>query len=163
MAEVLFRRRLEERGVAAQVSSAGLMSGGAPATEPAVAAMAAEGLDLSGHLSRQATTYLLDKSDLVVTMTRHHLIELTLMAPDGWPRIFQLVDLVRRAEQVGPRPPWQPFAEWLALVAEGRTRAGILSASLSDDVADPIGQSAAVYDRTKKQLDNLLSRLAVLV
>lgn len=163
MAEVLLRRHLEDRGVAAEVSSAGLMFGGSPATPAAIEALAADGLDLSGHVSRQATRDLLDQSDLVITMERQHMIELTLMAPDSWPRIFQLVDLVRRAEQVGPRPPGQPFPDWVALLGEGRTRSDILAARLSDDVADPIGQPRSAYDRTKKQLDDLLSRLSALV
>jgi protein-tyrosine phosphatase len=163
MGEALFQRRLEERGVDAVVSSAGLLAGGAPATEPAVEAMAAEGLDISGHLSRQVTTDLIDKADLVVAMARQHLIEVTLMAPAAWPRMFQAVDLVRRAEEVGRRPEDQPFADWLAAVGEGRTRSAILAASLSDDVADPVGQPAAVYNRTKVLLDDLLTRLAALV
>jgi len=163
MAEALLRRRLEERGVAAQVASAGFLSGGAPATDLAVDAMAAEGLDISGHLSRVVTSDLVNQADLVVTMTRQHLIELTVMVPDAWPRMFQAVDLVRRAEKVGPRPAGEPFDRWLAEVGEGRTRSGILGATLSDDVADPVGQSAAVYGRTKSLLDDLSTRLAALV
>jgi protein-tyrosine-phosphatase len=163
MAEALFRRRLDERRVAAVVRSAGFLEGGAPATEQAVDAMAAEGLDISGHLSQAVTIDLVRQADLVITMTRQHLIELTVMVPDAWPRMFQAVDLVRRAEKVGPRPPGRSFAEWLAAVGEGRTRAGILGASLSDDVADPVGLSAAVYERTKTRLDDLLTRLAALV
>jgi protein-tyrosine phosphatase len=163
MGEALLRRRLEERGVAAQVTSAGFLTGGAPATVPAVDVMAGEGLDISAHRSRQLTTYLVDEAELVVTMTRQHLIELTLMEPDGWPRMFQIVDLVRRAEEAGPRSPGVPFAQWLAVVGEGRNRSGLLAASLGDDIDDPVGQSAAVYQRTKKQLDDLLTRLAALV
>jgi protein-tyrosine phosphatase len=163
MAEALLRRRLEERGVAAEVASAGLLPGGAPATEPAIEVMASEGLDLSGHVSRQVSPYLLDEVDLVVTMTRQHLIELTVMAPDAWPRMFQVVDLVRRAEQVGPRRPGESLSQWLATVGIDRTRSGILAARLSDDVADPVGQSAGVYKRTKEQLDDLMTRLAAVL
>ncbi len=163
MAEVLLQRRISDRSGAAEVSSAGLLDGGAPATDLAIETMAAEGLDLTAHCSRRVTTSLLDQSDLVITMTRQHLIELTLMAPDSWPRIFQLVDLVRRAELVGPRRPEQPFGAWLEVVGEGRTRAGMLASSLSDDVADPVGQSAAVYKRTREHLDDLLTRLAALL
>jgi protein-tyrosine phosphatase len=161
MAEALLRRRLVGRSVG--VDSAGLLPGGAAATDLAVATLAADGLDIAGHRSRQVSPYLLDEADLIIGMTRQHVIELTVMAPDAWPRIFQLVDLVRRAEAVGRRRPDQPLAEWLAAVGEGRTRSGLLAASLNDDIADPVGQSAAVYERTKKQLDDLVSRLAVLL
>jgi hypothetical protein len=96
-------------------------------------------------------------------MTRQHLIELTLMAPDAWPRMFQIRDLVRRAQPVGARPPGESFEEWLENVGDGRTRSGILAASLSDDIADPIGQSDAVYERTRDELDELLTCLAELL
>jgi protein-tyrosine-phosphatase len=163
MGQALLQRRLDERAIAAKVHSAGFLSGGSPATVPAVDAMAAEGLDISDHLSRQLTRYLIEEADLVVTMTRQHLVELTLMAPDHWPRAFQVRDLVRRAEQVGPRAPDESFADWLAALGAGRTRSGLLSASLSDDVDDPVGQPAAAYDRTKKLLDDLFTRLSDLV
>ncbi len=115
MGEALLRRRLDERGIDAVVTSAGLLRGGAPATEAAVEAMAAEGLDISGHRSRQVTPELIAEADLVVAMARQHLIEMTLMAPDAWPRMFQAVDLVRRGEEAGRRPEEQSFADWLAL------------------------------------------------
>ena len=163
MAEALFRRCLEERGVPATVTSAGLMDGGRPATDDAIATMAADGLDIAGHLSRQITRPMITEADLVVAMTRQQVVEATVMAPDAWPRIFGLRELVGRAEAVGPRPADQPFAAWLAQVGEGRTRSSLLAASLADDVADPIGQSRAVYERTRKLLDDQLTRLAGLL
>ncbi len=163
MAEALLRRRLDERGVAARVSSAGLLLGGAPPTQPAIDTMAEAGLDISGHVSRQVTPTLIGEADLVVTMTRQHVIELTLMAPDAWPRMFQVLDLVRRAEKVGPRPPGEPPADWLVAVGDGRTRSGLLAASLNDDVADPVGQPTAAYHRTKELLDDLMTRMAALI
>jgi protein-tyrosine phosphatase len=163
MGEALLKHRLGERGIDSRVKSAGLMPGGSPATDPAIEVMAAVGLDISRHRSRQITEAVVGLADLVVTMTRQHLIELTLMAPDAWPRMFQIRDLVRRAQPVGPRPPEQSFEEWLEKVGDGRTRSGILAASLSDDIADPIGQSDAVYERTRDELDELLTRLAELL
>ncbi len=163
MGEALLKHRLDERGIDSRVKSAGLMPGGSPATDPAIEVMAAVGLDISRHRSRQITESVVGLADLVVTMTRQHLIELTLMAPDAWPRMFQIRDLVRRAQPVGARPPEVRFEEWLEKVGDGRTRAGILAASLSDDIADPIGQSEAVYERTRDELDELLTRLAELL
>jgi protein-tyrosine phosphatase len=163
MAEALLQARLAERGIDVRVGSAGLLSGGSPPTEPAIEAMAKVGLDISGHVSRQVSPWLIDETDLVITMTRQHLIELTLMAPEAWPRMFQIRELVRRAESVGPRGPEEPLADWLAAVGEDRTRSGILATSLSDDIADPVGQSDAVYDRTRQDLDALLTRLAELL
>jgi protein-tyrosine-phosphatase len=163
MGEALLQRRLDERGVAAHVTSAGFLEAGVPATDAAVATMAAQGLDISEHRSRTVTETLVDEADLVITMARQHLIDLALMVPDALPRMYQLVDLVQRAEKYGPRQPGEPLAQWLAALGEGRSRADILAARLSDDVADPIGQSAGVYERTRRQLDDLLSRLAALL
>ena len=50
MAEGLLRRLFVRAGVGAQVGSAGLLPGGAPATANAVATMAARGIDISGHV-----------------------------------------------------------------------------------------------------------------
>jgi protein-tyrosine phosphatase len=163
MGEALLQARLEERGTDAVVASAGFLEGGVPPTEEVIDTMAAMGLDVSAHLSHQVTPELLDAADLIVAMTRQHVIDATLMAPDAWTRIFQLTDLVRRAEAVGPWPPQQPWSEWLDAVGEGRTRTGILSASLSDDIADPIGQSAAVHTASRLLLDDLFTRLADLL
>jgi protein-tyrosine phosphatase len=163
MAEALFQRRLDQRGLPAVVTSAGLLDGGAPATRPAVEVMAEVGLDISRHRSRQVTRDQVERADLVVTMARQHLIELTLMMPDAWPRMFQVRDLLRRAETVGPRPPGQPMGAWLAAVGDGRTRSGLLTANLSDDVDDPIGQPVAAYERTRQELDELFSGLARLL
>jgi protein-tyrosine phosphatase len=163
MAEALLQARLAERGTDVRVGSAGLLSGGSPPTEPAIEAMAKVGLDISGHVSRQVSPWLIDETDLVITMTRQHLIDLALMVPEALPRMFQLVDLVQRGEQHGPRQPGESLAEWLAAVGTGRGRADILAARMSDDVADPIGQSAGVYERTRRQLDDLFSRLATLL
>lgn len=163
MAEAFLRVRLAENGVDATVSSAGFLAEGAPATGPVIDTMAAVGLDLTGHLSRQVTPTMAEAADLIVTMTRQHQIELTLMAPETWRRTFQLRDLVRRAELVGRRAAEQTFADWLILVGEGRTRASVLSGRLNDDIADPIGQSAAVHERTRRLLDDQLSSLARLL
>lgn len=163
MGEALLQRRLAERAVAAHVTSAGFLEAGAPATDPAIATMAAQGMDISEHRSRKITEALVDEADLVITMARQHLIDLALMVPGALPRMFQLVDLVQRAEQHGPRQPGETLAQWLAALGAGRSRADILAARMSDDVADPIGQSAVVYERTRKQLDDLFSRLAALL
>jgi len=160
MAEALLRRHLEQRAVPAQVSSAGFLDSGVPAMPFAIETMADEGLDLSGHVSRQLSDDIVDQADLIVTMTRQHVIELVVTSADAWPRIYQLTDLVRRVEATGPRPDGQLFAGWLALVGAGRTRTGLLADRLSADIADPVGQPRPAYDRAKVLLDDQLSRLA---
>jgi protein-tyrosine phosphatase len=163
MAEVLLRRRLEECAVAGRVGSAGFLESGYPATVHAVATMAAVGLDLSGHRSRTVTPELLDGADLVVAMTRQHAVELAVMAPRTWPRVFQVRDLVRRAELTRARRPEEPMAAWLSSVGAGRRRSTLLDGSMADDIPDPVGGPKAGYDDTRSVLDDLMTRLARLV
>lgn len=163
MGEALLRDRLAARRVDARVASAGLLPGGAPATDAAITAMAAVGLDISRHVSRQVTPDLLEGVDLVVAMAREHAIEVTLMAPERWGRVFPLRDLVRRAEAQGPRLSGGGFHEWLAGVGEGRARSDLLGSLGRDDVDDPTGLGAATHRRTVHALDEQLTRLADLL
>ena len=163
MAEALLRRRLDAGRVVARVGSAGFLESGVPAMEYAVATMADEGLDISSHRSRQVTPDLLATADLVIAMTRQHVIELTVMSPDAWPRLFRATELVRLAEAAGPRPAEMVFGAWLDEIGAGRTRSGLMAAPGAEDVADPVGQPRRAYDRTKVILDDLMTRLAGLL
>lgn len=82
MAQAMFQRRLAEslgcdagdlpdRGV--MVISAGVSAAaGLPASDHAVEAMRARGLDLSSHVSRPVSDVLVRFADLILTMTRGH-------------------------------------------------------------------------------------------
>jgi protein-tyrosine-phosphatase len=95
-------------------------------------------------------------------MAREHLREAVVVHPDAWPRTFTLKELVRRAEQVGPRSPGQPFDEWLEKVHAGRNRLDLLEPAPDDDVADPIGMSDETYQRTAAEIGGLVDRLVAL-
>jgi tRNA threonylcarbamoyl adenosine modification protein (Sua5/YciO/YrdC/YwlC family) len=72
MAEYLLRRWLGSDS-SWDVGSAGVSTyDGMLASEAAVAALQEEGLDASGHRSRQLTQALVDAADLVVVMTQSH-------------------------------------------------------------------------------------------
>ena len=97
MAEVLLRRHLEQAGVEATVSSAGLYEGGVPATDHGVATMADRGLDLSAHRSRQVDADMLRRADLVIAMARQHVREAAVLVPDALAKTFTLKELARGA------------------------------------------------------------------
>ena len=162
MAEAFLRRRLAVLGVEARVHSAGRLFDDVPVPAEGVAALRAMGLDTSGHRSRRLTVDMARQADLVLCMAREHLRDVVVLAPDAWPRAFTVKELVRRAEQVGPRSPGQPFDEWLAKVHAGREAADAVGPSADDDVADPIGGGSAVYRRTAAELDELTERLVEL-
>lgn len=163
MAAALLAARLEERGVKAAVASAGLLTEGWEATPEAVASMAAMGFDTSGHRSQRVTAGLVRHADLVVAMAREHVREAVALAPEVWPRVFTLKELVRRGEGIGPRRPGQSVSDWLTAVHDGRRPDDLLGFSPDDDVVDPIGHPQAAYDRTAAELDVLTTRLAELL
>jgi protein-tyrosine phosphatase len=75
MAEILLRRALEERGISEgmTVSSAGTGAwDGSPVSEGAYLIALEHGLDLSAHRARLLTRELVQESDLILTMSRHH-------------------------------------------------------------------------------------------
>jgi protein-tyrosine phosphatase len=163
MAESLLGHHLDERGVAARVRSAGLLTQDQPASAPAVDVLAGRGLDLSAHRSQRLVAELIEQSDLVLCMERAHLRESVLLVPDAFPRIFTLKELVRRGEAIGPRRADEPLPDWLAAVHEGRRAADYLGSSQEDDVADPIGRPRSMYEKTAAELDDLVARLVDLL
>lgn len=164
MAEAILRHRLEEAGVEASVSSAGLHAGGRPATTAGVAAMAARGLDTSGHVSRQLEAEMVAAADLIVGMAREHVREVAVIDPGALARSFTLKELVRLGEQAGPRAPDEPLEAWLARLGRGRERQRLLGAGHDPDydVEDPVGRGRDDYEATAAELDDLLGRLAAL-
>lgn len=74
MAEVIARRKLEERGWKhVEVESAGAAAlTGVPASDGAVAVAEREGLDLTDHASAQLTRERVEAADLVLAMTPSH-------------------------------------------------------------------------------------------
>jgi protein-tyrosine phosphatase len=163
MAEGLLRRRLEEVAPDVHVHSAGTLTEGQPATADAVAVVAASGVDLSAHRSRKVTADLVRGADLVIGMSRRHVAEACVAAPEAFPKAFTLKELVRRGEEVGPRKPNQPLDDWLREVHWGRNRQDLLGRSREDDIADPVNQPRAVYEKTAAQLEPLLDRMVDLV
>ena len=164
MAAALLRRHLDEAGVKAVVSSAGLLFDGRPATDHGRAVMADRGLDTSAHRSRKLRPDLLAGADLVVGMARDHVREAVAMAgPDLLRRSFTLKEIVRLGDERGGRPPGEPLEDWLTRLSAGRRPADLLAESEADDVADPIRGPRRSYERTADELDDLTARLARLL
>ena len=158
MAEVLLRRRLADLGIDANVTSAGELLGGAPASGGTVRVMAARGLDVTHHISRAMSPSMLASADIVLTMSRRHLRAAVAMEPTAFERTFTVKELVRRASRIGPRRIDQSMSSWLGQVHAGRTTASLVGDDPMDDVADPIGKPDADYEVTAVELESLLDR-----
>lgn len=105
-------------------------------------------------------------ADLLIGMAREHVREAVVLDPDAFARTFTLRELVRRGEAVGHRRVeggrLEPFDVWLERVGRGRRTVDLLGHDDSDDVADPMGMSKRVYERTAVELETLVDRLVEL-
>jgi protein-tyrosine-phosphatase len=94
LAEALFKRELERRGVdGIEVGSAGTGAwDGAPASEGAYLIGLEHGLDLSAHRAQLLTRELVKASDVLLTMSRHHRTRAQELGGEG--RTFLLGEYV---------------------------------------------------------------------
>jgi protein-tyrosine phosphatase len=156
MAAAFLARRLPR----AEVSSAGAFGSGMPASDGAVRVMAARGIDLAEHRSRVVDADALHEADLVIAMARSHVREAVVRVPAALRKTYTLRELVRRGERVGPAGD---LSAWLDVVGTGRRPADLMGDDPDDDIADPMGQPDAAYERTVDILDDLIGRLGALL
>jgi protein-tyrosine phosphatase len=162
MGAALLRRRLAALGVTVPVRSAGMTSCGDPPCPEAISVMNQYGIEIASHRSRIVRADALANSSLVLAMARHHLRYAVTTEPRAWAHAFTLKELLRRGEQIGPRPPGEPLSVWLSRAHAGRERISLLGDCAEDDVADPAGGPFRAYAETADLLDRLVTRLAEL-
>jgi protein-tyrosine phosphatase len=135
MAVEYFRDRTASSGMShLSIDSAGTLGiVGSPASAEAVETLGDIGIDLSKHRSQGVERDVLEKSDLVIVMTRDHLDELAQRFPDSPDRRL----LIRSFEQ-GAEP--DPNAI---------------------DLDDPIGKSLSYYRDQFKLIRRCLDNLAI--
>jgi protein-tyrosine phosphatase len=163
MAQVLLRARLEERGIAAHVHSAGTLAWGGRATGNAEIAMHERGLDLSRHHSTALTRGLVRNADLVIGMTREHVWRVTGLSSEAAERAFLVGELVRLGAMVGARDAegGETVRAWALRVARARPDGPI--GRYGDEVDDPVNEPLHVYRATADRLDRDLTSVADLL
>jgi protein-tyrosine-phosphatase len=134
LAQVLLQRALAERSVVdVEVSSAGTGAwDGAPASEGAYLVALERGLDLSQHRARLLTRELVETSDLVFTMARHHRARVQELGGDE--QVFVLGEYAGRAgedAEVG-----DPFGGDLDVYRDTFAELDALIATVADRLAD---------------------------
>lgn len=161
VAEALLARRVEERGLAVRVASAGIVE--ATALRPPEVAQVMEELGIgpcpgSPRLLGPAD---LERADLVIGMERLHVREAVVRAPEPgvWQRSYTLLELLRRARQVGPRNTGEDFASWVARLHQGRQLADHLGADPLDDLPDPFGNALPSFRATAATLATAIDEL----
>ena len=163
MATALFARRTESHVDRPDLGSAGLGESGQKPPDEVLEVMALRGIDLSNHRSVTLSAPAVGEAGLIIGMSLRHVQESVLLDPSSWQRTFRLKELVRLGEYIGPRIPGQDLATWIRAAQGDRSRDSLAHQSPGDDVADPFGGPFAGYEDTAEELDDLVSRLAVLM
>ena len=83
MAAAIMDKLAEENNIDVRIESAGMFAtDGEKATPEAIEAIRKYDIDLESHLSQQITPELIEKSDLIITMTEAHKMVLEDMAKE---------------------------------------------------------------------------------
>ena len=109
MAEALLRHSLEKEGLDREyfVSSAGTSAfPGMPASHNAAEALKELGIDLSKHFSSIIDNDIIDRADLILTMTASHKMRLLQLRPDAASRTYTLSEY---CEAAGNADIYDPF------------------------------------------------------
>lgn len=94
MAAAIMNKIAVENDLDVRIESAGLFAkDGEPASSEAVEALKKYDIDLSDHKSKQITPELIEKSDLIVTMTEAHKMLLQDFAADKTCTLCELADM----------------------------------------------------------------------
>lgn len=161
MAERLLQRAAGERGLELDVSSAGFLFNGEPASAKTAAVMAECGIDLGDHRSRTVSPELVEQADLVVTMERGHARDLILENPSARDRVHTLGGMADALAEADPSAE-TPASSRVAQVLRDRP-AGDLLGNGPDEVGDPHGRSKRRHrlarDRIVVLVDALLDGL----
>ena len=90
MAEAMFKKLLEDNGVGCGSISAGTSVILLPASKNSIQVMKNQGIDISSHRSQPVTIEMLNKSDLILTMTVRHRDWLMHLSPKAADKVFTL-------------------------------------------------------------------------
>lgn len=94
MAAAIMAKLCEENNIDARIVSAGMFAtDGEKATPEAIEAIRKYDIDLSEHSSQQITPELIEKSDMIITMTEAHKMVLQDMAKEKTCTLCELADL----------------------------------------------------------------------
>jgi protein-tyrosine-phosphatase len=141
------------------VSSAGTLDlGPVAAHKEALALAPGLGIDLSEHRARCLSNVDMREADLVVGFERMHVATAVVDAGVDRRRAFTLPELAEHLADVSPKPDGDPVARARSMVeaaAELRQLGGAMP-----EIADPIGQPAAVFAATGEQVAGLTSAVA---
>ena len=164
MAEAMFRRLAEERGVEAEVRSAGIAAlPGAPMSEQAAEVLRARGIETPDFRSTELDEELVKWADLILTMTVRHKSYLIGRFPDAVEKTHTLKEfavsdpetaaLIRERESLAAELQLK-LALGQPVTEEEREKLLELERKLPDsDVDDPIGGGKERYEAAAAEIE----------
>lgn len=141
-------------GTDVEVSSAGTHAmRGEPMSPPMAALVRAAGADADGFVARQLAPALIRDAHVVLGMTRAHRAVVVEHVPAALRRAFTLRELVRLAAAVDPQrlPAGTPGERLVALLPLAAAQRAAVPRG-DDDVVDPYGGPASLYQRSFDEL-----------
>jgi protein-tyrosine-phosphatase len=176
MAEAFFRAKLmsdyPNLVPFVEASSAGTFAiDGNQATHSAIQAMDLWGIDIESHQAAMLTPSHLDRADLVLCMSRDHLLTIGRMGQRYLEKSTTLKYLAGLAGEVsyrlgdevvqGERKVRARVGAILALLSDLGAEEGFLAdlQSHGSDIIDPIGSSLQVYIGVAEEIDNSLDKV----
>lgn len=136
MAEGIFKEMLKKNNINnVNVSSAGISAfEGESANEKAIMVLEEKGIDIKNHKARQLTDEMIQKADLILTMTESHKKIVNRFSTKASHKTYTLKE----------------FA--LKINSE-------ISDSYNFDIADPYGMSYNVYEMSMREIESELKRI----
>jgi len=136
MAEGILKSMLKEMNIEdINVSSAGISAfEGEPANEKAIVTLNKKGIDIKNHRARQLTREIINKSDLILTMTGSHKKMILNLFPESSHKVYTL-------------------KEYACIASEEEV------AGKNLDIADPYGFGYDVYEKTAGEIEEHLKKI----
>lgn len=167
-AELLTRAYVDDvgdRSAGLQPSSAGIRAVVGSGVEPTAAlVLSSLGGSAEGFRARQLRTDLVESADLILTMSTRQRAFVLRMAPRAMARTFTLLEasrLLQWATQGSPPGAPRTPADVVAALAGRRALRAQRAHPANDDVPDPIGSTATVFDEVGQQISDALIPLLV--
>lgn len=139
-----------------------------PATYSAIQAMDLWGIDLEPHRASALTASHLKRADLILTMSRDHLLAIGRIYPQSLAKSTTLRYLAGLSEEIrdrlgegtegSEREARRRIEETLSLLGELNPESDFLAdiGSRGSDIIDPIGSSLQVYLQVAEEINNSL-------
>lgn len=154
MAAALLAKSAHDRDIPeAKAASAGFLDGGRRVHEHVVTLLEQDGVDVSRKRSQKVEQALIDKADLVLTMTTEHARGIVGRFPESLPSVYTM----RHFSTVVPvRPHGTSISDWLDQINMSNRRAYLSDDELLD-IPDPIGHDLDVFVELAEELRNSIA------